>query len=107
MKSSCLIDNIILDLLKGGIDISSAKSHEVWKSRVDSHLYAILLCQGHGLSHHPRISSMESTGDIGGGDVGNHLFVKSQFVNAKTFPNIRVHVYLDLFGHHPSSNGLK
>ena len=65
LKRPCLIDNIILNLLEGGIDISPSKPHEVEKSRMGSYPYAVLLCQGDCLSHHPGVPGVESTGDVG------------------------------------------
>ena len=50
----------------------------------------ILLCHGDRLSHHIGISSMESAGNVGRCEVRDYLLVKSQFVDAKTFPNVRV-----------------
>jgi hypothetical protein len=69
-----------------------------------SYLHSMLLCQGDRFPHHPWISCVKSTCNIGRSDVGDHLLIEAYFIGAETFSDIRINIDLNLLGHTPSSN---
>jgi len=87
-----LIDNEIINFLRRHLHRAPAEASEIGKTRMRSDRNTECFGFGNGLSHHPRITTMEATGNVGRGDVRQYLPVRADLIGAKALTHVAIQI---------------
>ena len=89
-----LIDYIVFRLRRRDHYIPAAESQQIGESRVGADPHTVLYRQGYDPIHHYGIASVVAAGNVGGGDMPNHIRIHANGVDAVALTQIAVQIYL-------------